>query len=287
MTPLVLIHGGGLDSRCWERLVPHLESPVLAVDLPGRGAHPAPRDAVGFEECATSVRDDIDAAGFDSVVLVGHSLAGCSMPAMVALLGERVRGMVFVACTVPEDGRSAFDTLDPDIQAMIRDAGEPLEPGPMDPALAKVVLGNDLDEEQFAWCAERLVPEAARLSTDPVDLSPLRGTDALHLGADIAGPDRGAGQAVAVRRQRRQLPGRGHRCRSHVHGQPAGDARRHPQPLRYLSRHRTIRGSAAPLEGQGLGRGAPLVGDGGDPVPQAAGIGGNHEDRAVVAAVES
>ena len=85
-----------------------------------------------------------------------------------------MRGLVFVACTVPEDGRSAFDTLDPDIQAMIRDAREPLEPGPMDPALAKIVLGNDLDDEQFAWCAERLVPEAARLSTDPVDLSPLR-----------------------------------------------------------------------------------------------------------------
>ncbi|MGA8371747.1 MAG: alpha/beta hydrolase [Acidimicrobiales bacterium] len=174
MTPLVLIHGGGLDSRCWGRLVPHLAGSVLAVDLPGRGAHPAPLDAVGFDECAASVRDDIDAAGFDSVVLVGHSLAGCSMPAMVALLGERVRGLVFVACTVPEDGRSAFDTLDPDIQAMIRDAREPLEPGPMDPALAKIVLGNDLDDEQFAWCAERLVPEAARLSTDPVDLSPLR-----------------------------------------------------------------------------------------------------------------
>jgi pimeloyl-ACP methyl ester carboxylesterase len=174
MTPLVLIHGGGLDSRCWGRLVPHLAGAVLAVDLPGRGAHPAPLDAVGFDECAASVRDDIDAAGFDSVVLVGHSLAGCSMPAMVALLGERVRGLVFVACTVPEDGRSAFDTLDPEVQAMIRDAGEPLEPGPMDPSLAKVVLGNDLDDEQFAWCVERLVPEAARLSTDPVDLPPLR-----------------------------------------------------------------------------------------------------------------
>jgi pimeloyl-ACP methyl ester carboxylesterase len=174
MPPIVLVHGGGLDNRCWERLVPHLVGSVLAVDLPGRGAHQAPLDSVGFDDCAASVRDDVDAAGFDSVVLVGHSLAGCSMPAMVALLGERVRGMVFVACTVPEDGRSAFDTLDPDIQTMIRDAGEPLEPRPMNPALAKVVLGNDLNEEQFAWCAERLVPEAPRLSKVPVDLSPLR-----------------------------------------------------------------------------------------------------------------
>jgi pimeloyl-ACP methyl ester carboxylesterase len=147
---------------------------VLAVDLPGRGDHPVVLGSVSFDDCAASVRGDIDAAGFDSVVLVGHSLAGCSIPAMVALLGERVRGVVFVACTVPEDGHSAFDPLDADIQAMIRDAGEPLEPRPMDPGLAKVVLGNDLDEEQLAWCAERLVPEAPRLSVDPVDLSPLR-----------------------------------------------------------------------------------------------------------------
>ncbi len=174
MTPTVLIHGGGLDGRCWERLVPLLSGPALAIDLPGRGAHPAPLDSVGFAACAESVRDDVDAAGFDSVVLVGHSLAGCSMPAMVALMGERVAGLVFVACTVPEDGHSAFDTLDPDIQAMIREADEPLEPRPMDPAIAKVVLGNDLDEEQFAWCVERLVPEAPRLTMDPVDLSPLR-----------------------------------------------------------------------------------------------------------------
>jgi len=172
MTPIVLIHGGGLDGRCWDRLVPHLQGPVLAVDLPGRGVHPTSLDSVDFALCAASVRSDIDAIGFDRVALVGHSLAGCSMPAMIRLLGERVSHAVFVACTVPESGSSAFDTLDPEIQAMIRSAGEPLEPAPMDPALAKVVLGNDLDEEQLAWCSERLVPEAPRLSTDPVDLSP-------------------------------------------------------------------------------------------------------------------
>jgi pimeloyl-ACP methyl ester carboxylesterase len=174
MTPIVLIHGGGLDGRCWERLEPHLEGPVLAVDLPGRGSHPAPLDSVTFSTCAASVREDVDAAGFDDVVLVGHSLAGCSMPAMIGLLGERVRHAVFVACTVPEDGRSAFDTLDSEIQAMIDAAPEPDEPRAMDAAMAKIVLGTDLDDEQFAWCAERLVPEAPRLTADPVDLSALR-----------------------------------------------------------------------------------------------------------------
>ncbi len=84
------------------------------------------------------------AAGFDEAVLIGHSLAGCSMPAMLDLLGHRVVHLVFVACTVPEDGLSAIDTLDPEIQERIRAGGVPSEPQPMDPGLARLVLGDDL-----------------------------------------------------------------------------------------------------------------------------------------------
>ena len=128
---------------------------------------------VTFQACAESVRTDVDKAGFDDVVLVGHSLAGCSMPSMIRVLGERVRHAVFVACTVPSDGRSAFDMLDPGIQAMIRGA-EDAEPRSMDADTAKMVLGNDLTDTQFAWCIERLVVEAPSLTTEPVDLTPLR-----------------------------------------------------------------------------------------------------------------
>ena len=173
MIPVVLVHGGGLDGRCWEWLLPHLAGPALAVDLPGRGRHPMPLEEVSFAACAEAVRSDVDEAGFDAVVLVGHSLAGCSMPAIMGGLGDRVQHAVFVGCTVPDDGRSAYDMLDPSIQEMIRNAGG-VEPRPMDEELARVVLGDDLSEEQFAWCVERLVAEAPGLTTEPVDLSPLR-----------------------------------------------------------------------------------------------------------------
>jgi pimeloyl-ACP methyl ester carboxylesterase len=174
MTPLVLVHGGGLDSRCWDPLLPHLTAPAIAVDLPGRGRHPAPLASVTFADCAQAVAEDVDAAGFDEFVLVGHSLAGCSMPAMVGLLGERVRHAVFVACTVPADGTTCIDTLDPEVQAYGRAAGAASEPQAMDAEMAKLVLGDDLDDAQFAWCVERLVPEAPRLTQEVVDLTPFR-----------------------------------------------------------------------------------------------------------------
>ncbi|HEV7760556.1 MAG TPA: alpha/beta hydrolase, partial [Acidimicrobiales bacterium] len=176
MIPLVLVHGGGFDSRCWDPLLPHLTGPVIAVDLPGRGTHPAPLASVTFADCAATVVEDVDAAGFDEVVVVGHSLAGCSLPAIVGVLGDRVRHVVFLACTVPDDGTSCLDTLDPEIQALARDraAAPSPEPAVMDGPLTRLVLGDDLDEAQLAWCAERFVPEALRLTTDPVDLAPLR-----------------------------------------------------------------------------------------------------------------
>jgi pimeloyl-ACP methyl ester carboxylesterase len=129
---------------------------------------------VTLAACAQSVAEDIDGAGFDHIVLVGHSLAGCSMPATVGLLGDRVRHAVFVACTVPEDGTSSLDALDPEVQAMAREGLEGGATGVLDSALAKDLFGNDLDDEQFAWCAERMVPEAPSLITAPVDLAPLR-----------------------------------------------------------------------------------------------------------------
>lgn len=180
-TPVVLIHGGGFDSRCWDLLLPHLDGPTLAVDLPGRGRHPADLRTVDIAACAESVAADVDAAGTDEIVLVGHSMAGVTMPAVVGLLGDRVRHLVYIACTVPEHGTAVIDTLDPAIQEHIRSVDLDAEPEPMPPEIAEVVLGDDLTDEQFAWCLERTVAEAPRLTTEPVDLTPLAGVPATWL----------------------------------------------------------------------------------------------------------
>ena len=173
MTPLVLIHGGGFGGKCWERMLPFVDGPVIAVDLPGRGAHPADLRAVTIADCARSIVEDIDAAGFSDVVLAGHSLAGCTMTGAVPLLGDRVRHVVFIGATVPPHGSSSFDTLDAEIQDLARGAMESTAET-MDPAMATAVFGNDLDEEQISWMLDQLVPEAPKLIFEPVDLAPLQ-----------------------------------------------------------------------------------------------------------------
>ena len=148
-----------------------------------------PLEDVTFGTCAETVARDVDAAGFDEVVLVGHSLAGCSMPAIIGGLAGRVRHAVFVACTVPQDGRSSFDTLDGDLRAHATARLQPREPS-RESGIARAVLGNDLDESQLAWCAERFVPEAPRLVTEPVSLAPLLGVPSTWIRTmrDVAVP---------------------------------------------------------------------------------------------------
>jgi pimeloyl-ACP methyl ester carboxylesterase len=154
--------------------MPLLDAPAVAVDLPGRGRRPGPLDGVTFSSCAEALKDEVDAAGFDRFVLVGHSLAGCSMPAMVDLLGDRVSHLVFLACTVPEDGTACLDTLDPEVRAIAADSPPARELGVLPREAAAAMFGNDLDDDQLEWCVSRMVPEAPRLVSDPVDLSPFR-----------------------------------------------------------------------------------------------------------------
>jgi pimeloyl-ACP methyl ester carboxylesterase len=174
MKPLVLVHGSGFSATCWDRLLPYLDAPVLAVDLPGRGGHPADLSAVTLGDCATSVVADIDAAGFDEVVLVGHSLAGCSMPGIVRRLGDRVRHAVFIACAVPDHGKSCIDMLPPELQAVAAEHAGATQIDVLDEATARYQFGNDMDVEQLAWCMERMVAEAPSLARERVDLSALR-----------------------------------------------------------------------------------------------------------------
>ena len=114
---LVLVHGASHAGDCWDSTVAALgvrrpEAPVLAIDLPGRRDEPGDLATLTIDECVRSVVAQIDRAGLEDVVLVGHSMAGITIPGVATDLGApRVRNFVFLSCCVPPEGGSVLDTL--------------------------------------------------------------------------------------------------------------------------------------------------------------------------------
>src|SRR4051794_12709212 len=96
---LVLVHGGAHAADCWDltvdeigKLAPQFE--VFAVDLPGRREKPGNLETDSIADWVRSAATDIEDAGLDQIVIVGHSLAGVTIPGVAAKLGaSRVREM--------------------------------------------------------------------------------------------------------------------------------------------------------------------------------------------------
>ncbi|MCZ7525543.1 MAG: alpha/beta fold hydrolase [Acidimicrobiia bacterium] len=172
--PLVLVHGGAHGAWCWEPTLPFLGARALAVDLPGRGGTPGDLATLTVGGCAASVLADADAAGLDRFVLVGHSLAGLTVPEVAALAPERVLHLVFVSCAIPPEGGALVDTLPASLRRLSRRAARRLGRRPagfgsqLPRPVARRMFCDDMDEAQSRFVLERLGPDSLGLVTEPV-----------------------------------------------------------------------------------------------------------------------
>jgi pimeloyl-ACP methyl ester carboxylesterase len=183
-SPFVLVHGGAHGAWCWEPLLPHLRRQALAVDLPPKSIRGVPSSAVvpppelgtvGIDDFATSVLHDVDAAGIEQFVLVGHSMAGLTIPEVAARAPERVEHLVFISCLIPPDDGSIVDALPEDTREMthavldeIRAGGSNVRMGGLDDATLTAMFCNDMDEEQRAFVLAHTGVEAPRAFETPV-----------------------------------------------------------------------------------------------------------------------
>jgi pimeloyl-ACP methyl ester carboxylesterase len=185
-TPLVLVHGGGHGAWCWEPTLPFLDAPVLAVDLPPKAFRsPALRssanrpvtladfDPVTVPVLADSIVADVDAAGIDRFVLVGHSTAGIAIPEVVRRIPERVAHLVFVSASIPPEGGSVLDTLAPELLDIMdnlisRSASANVGATTFDHAVARYMFCNDMDAEQTRFVTDRLCAESTTLIAESV-----------------------------------------------------------------------------------------------------------------------
>jgi pimeloyl-ACP methyl ester carboxylesterase len=179
----VLVHGGSMTSRFWDRLIPLLEAPAVAVDLPGRAGKVVDMMAVTVDDGVESVLTDLHAAGIDgAVVVVAHSSGGLVVPGVVAGLDGRTRHIVLNAASVPPEGGCGLDCMQPrhreGVEAFVtsvRESGQvATTPIPEDPERLRTSYGgNPLDDATLAFIADpsRVVTDSFNTYYQPVHWS--------------------------------------------------------------------------------------------------------------------
>jgi pimeloyl-ACP methyl ester carboxylesterase len=178
---LVLVHGGAHAADCWDLTIAELacQEPklrVLAVDLPGRGRNPADLATVTLTDWADSVVADVEAAGFDDVVVVGHSIGGLTVPGVVTRLGpSRVRELIMAAAFVPPQGLSVVDVLRGPLAPLARIGARTNISFEMPTAAARFAFYNGMSRDQRAFALARIYAESRRVIVEPVDRRDLPG----------------------------------------------------------------------------------------------------------------
>jgi pimeloyl-ACP methyl ester carboxylesterase len=190
----LLIHGGGSTARFWDLVAPLLAGPTLAVDLPGRGRHPADLATVSVEDEVASVLADVtDGAVDDPIVIVAHSSGGLVVPGVTVGLGDRVERIVLSAALVPAEGERGVDCMKPahrdglitTVAAAAEDGTVITLPGaPADPESFRHVYGGDpLTDEQLAFMTspQRCVPDTVHHYFQPIHWSRAAGVPVRYL----------------------------------------------------------------------------------------------------------
>lgn len=107
----VFLHGGGQGGWVWEQTIAAIAAQsdgaarCLALDAPGCGAK-RDRDTadIAYDAIVHELIADVEAAGIQGAVLVGHSQAGMVLPRMAEFAPGLFSRLVYVTCSAPPPG---------------------------------------------------------------------------------------------------------------------------------------------------------------------------------------
>lgn len=172
---LVLVHGGEHAADSWDLTVAELKRQApqlrtLAVDLPGHGHKPGDLATVTIGDWVRSVVTDIEQARLGDIVIVGHSMAGVTVPGVVAALGSpRVREMILATAFVPPQGSAIVDTLGGPLAFFARHAARIGKPKKVPTLAARYAFCNGMTRQQRQFTLSRLHAESSRIPAERVD----------------------------------------------------------------------------------------------------------------------
>ncbi|HEY1969189.1 MAG TPA: alpha/beta hydrolase [Pseudonocardia sp.] len=159
----VLVHGGMHGSWCWDRVIPLLRHPAVAIELPGRPGGDRVERPLCLADYADAITEAAERAGHDELILVGHSMAGLSIPGAAQRLGDRLRHLVFVSALVAREGALSVEMMPQPIRAWVKHRLRRMSAQGRGFSLpewvARWYFCNDLSEADTRMVLGRLCPE--------------------------------------------------------------------------------------------------------------------------------
>jgi pimeloyl-ACP methyl ester carboxylesterase len=200
VTTFALVHGAWHGAWCWARVTPLLERRghrVVAPDLPSEDP------AATFDDYAGVVIRALADAG-DDVVVVGHSLAGNTIPLVAAR--RPVRRLVYLCALIASPGVSFGDDVRAEPDMFVAGYERGLAPPDeqrrrvwADYAVARETMFSDCPEADAQAAFARLRPQASAPYREPCSLDSLPDVPATYVVA--AGTGSSARRGAAVRRR--------------------------------------------------------------------------------------
>jgi pimeloyl-ACP methyl ester carboxylesterase len=168
----VLVPGAWLGEWCWRDVASSLRAAghdAIAVTLTGLGerAHLLTPDT-GLQTHVSDLVALLRYRDLHGVTLVGHSYGGMVITAVVEQEAERVKRLVYLDASVPQDGESNTDVLGSEMARQIRGSARHAGDGWRVPPPS--IVDWHLPEGLSAWVEHRLTPHPLRSLEEPVHL---------------------------------------------------------------------------------------------------------------------
>lgn len=163
MSSLVLIHGGAHGPWCWERLLPYIEAAdvvdsILAIDLieDALAAAAIERDDITIDHYVEGVVRKLEDLDLRDVVLVGHSMAGITIPGVAHRVPERIGRIIYLTTSNPVAGQSIENLMEHPLSPLSRGAS------------FEEMFCNDLDDASKEWLLSNLRSDPPKIFSEPV-----------------------------------------------------------------------------------------------------------------------
>ena len=98
-TPIVLIHGVGLNHKIWEPQINSFNNTVLAYDILGHGNTPLTKSQISFDDFSLQLLNLIDELKFEKIHLVGFSIGSLIARNFASKYNNRLESLTLL-CSV-------------------------------------------------------------------------------------------------------------------------------------------------------------------------------------------